>query len=398
VNKRFLPILWALLIPLQLLAQDVGEFSPASLQVQEIRCSGNAETSCDFIRDHLHLHAGDALDEEEVRNAELRLSALRNFDSVAIHLEKGAQRGQVIVVIDVTENSPIAMEWVGGGSYRMEDERTLLGGRIAHQNLFGAGKLADVTAVASVPLGGPGHHESYDVMARYADPVLFGRRWFGIASAAWRKLDFHDQYGNFARGEMPQFDVALGWRFADFSYLTSGFSYRPGSELTYGRWLRDGTFGTGGGADVDSFNLSYGWSSEDDLLFPTQGSTLQLGASVDFGGNIRTTVRAGRLQFRKTWSWANAYWTLKIGGDPDPEYLITISEDQLFAVTYARPLRAGDNVRRGRWYVEPGYSLPGWAPGGRHIYEAGLKVGYRADTRAFGVIDLYFLGTLDANK
>jgi hypothetical protein len=67
-------------------------------------------------------------------------------------------------------------------------------------------------------------------------------------------------------------------------------------------------------------------------------------------------------------------------------------------VTYARPLRAGDNIRRGRWYIEPGFGNRGWAPGGRHIDEAGLKVGFRADTRAFGVIDLYFLGTVDANK
>jgi len=398
VNKRFLPFLWALLIPLQAPAQDVGEFSPASLQVQEIRCSGNTQTSCDFIRDHLHLQAGDALDEEEIRNAELRLSALRNFDSVAIHLEKGAQRGQVIVVIDLTENSPIAMEWVGGGSHRMEVDRLLFGGRIAHQNLFGEGKFADLTAVAGVPLGGPGHHEFYDISARYADPVLFGRRWFGIASAAWRKLDFEDQYGNFIRGEVPEFRVALGWRFADFSYLTSGFIYRPGSEQVSGRWMRDGTFEFGGGADVNTFDLSYGWNSEDDLLFPTQGSTLQIGAAVDFGGTIKTRVRAGRLQYRKTWSWAGGYWTFAVGGDPAPEYLLTISEEQLFAVTYARPLRAGDNIRRGRWYIEPGYDIPGWAPGGRHIYEAGLKVGYRADTRAFGVIDLYILGTVDANK
>jgi outer membrane translocation and assembly module TamA len=398
VTNRFLPFLWALLIPLQSPAQDVGELSSVSLQVQEIRCSGNTQTSCDFIRNHLHLQAGDALDEQEVRNAELRLSALRNFDSVAIHLEKGAQRGQVIVVIDVTENSPIAMEWVGGGSYRMEEERIVLGGRIAHQNLFGEGKYADLTANAGVPLGGPGHNEFYDITARYADPALYGRRWFGIASVGWQKHDVEDQFGNFSRGEWPLLDVTLGWRFADFSYLTSGLVYRPGSELLYGRWQRDGTFGFGGGADVSTFNVSYGWNSEDDLLFPTQGSTLQIGAALDFGGNIETHARVSRLQFRKTWSWAGAYWTFAVGGDPAPEYLRSISEDQFFAVTYARPLRAGDNIRRARWYIEPGAGNTGWAPGSRHIDEVGVKVGFRADTRAFGVIDLYFLATVDENK
>jgi outer membrane protein assembly factor BamA len=328
----------------------------------------------------------------------LRLSALRNFDSVAIHLEKGAQRGQVIVVIDVSENSPIAMEWVMGGSYRMETGSALVGGRIAHQNLFGEGKFADLTAVARVPLGGKGHSESYDLALRYADPLLFGsRRWYGIASAAWHKNDYEDQYGNFGRLETPQFDLAAGWRFADFSYLTSGISYRPGIELSTGYWLRDGTFETDNGDDLDfSFNLTYGWNSEDDLNFPTQGSTFAFGLST----NLRnvTGVWVGPIQFRKTWSWMDAYWTLKVGGDPNPEYHLTISENQLFAMTYARPVAAGDNVRRGRWYIEPGFGLPGFTNEGRQIYLAGLKAGYRADTRMFGIVDLYFIGTVDVNK
>ena len=83
--------------------------------------------------------------------------------SVRIYLEKGAQRGAVIVVIDVTENSPIAMEWIAGGSFRLEGERTLTGGRIAHQNLFGEGKFADLTAVAVVPFGGEASTEAYEV-------------------------------------------------------------------------------------------------------------------------------------------------------------------------------------------------------------------------------------------
>lgn len=396
MNLRFLHCLWALLLPFQLLAQ--ADEAAASLQVQEIRCSGNANITCDFIRDHLYLKAGDHLDEEEIRNAELRLSALRNFDSVSIHLEKGAQRGQVIVVIGVTENSPIAMEWVTGGSYRMEAGHVLAGGRIAHQNLFGEGKFADVTAVTRVPLSGKGRNETYDFVVRYADPLLFGsRRWYGIAAAGWHKGDYIDQYGNFASLDTLQLDLAAGWRFADFSYLTSGFTYRPGLTLSTGRWLRDGTFETDNGDDLEySFNLTYGWNSEDDLLFPTQGSTFTFGTSVDLG-NI-TGIRIGPIQFRKTWSWLDAYWTLKVGGDPNPEYHITISENQLFSVTYARPVQPGDNVRRGRWYVEPGLGLPGFTNEGKHIYEAGLKVGYRADTRAFGVIDLYFLGSVDVNK
>jgi hypothetical protein len=50
-----------------------------------------------------------------------------------------------------------------------------------------------------------------------------------------------------------------------------------------------------------------------------------------------------------------------------------------------------------RWYIEPGYGQPVWT-GDRHVYEYGLKVGFRADTRAFGYVDLYLMGSVDVNK
>src|SRR5688572_31141156 len=115
-------LLLAFLIPIGAPAAD-AEHAPA-LQVQEIRCTGNSHVSCDFIRGHLHLNAGATLDEEEIRNAELRLSALRYFDSATIHLEKGAVRGAVVVVIDVSENNPVRVESVAGASHRLDVARS----------------------------------------------------------------------------------------------------------------------------------------------------------------------------------------------------------------------------------------------------------------------------------
>jgi hypothetical protein len=199
--KIRLALLLALLIPIGAQAED-DEPSQA-LQVQEIRCTGNSHVSCDFIRGHLYLNAGATLDEEEIRNAELRLSSLRYFNSATIHLEKGAVRGAVVVVIDVTENNPVRVESVVGAAHRLDVGRVTVGSRIAHQNLFGEGKFADVTAVATVPVSGPGRNESYLVLTRYVDPMLFdSRRWFGFVAASLSKGDFEDQYGNFAHTEV----------------------------------------------------------------------------------------------------------------------------------------------------------------------------------------------------
>ena len=372
-------------------AQTTDENAAAPLVVQEITCAGNGNTSCEFIRDHLYAKAGQPLDEEEIRNAELRLSSLRNFKSVSIRLEKGAQRGAVIVVIEVKEASPITTESLVGASARMHLQSGVFAARIANQNLFGEGKLADLSAVAIVPVGGEGRNEANNVTLRYADPQLFdSSRYFAIARASWTKHRFLDVYGNFENYESAQLDLRVGRRFGDFSYLMFGFQHRSGLDWTWGRWNSDGTFETKD-AKPQPFkpSLAYGWSTEDDLHFPTQGTTLQLAAGGDYGSP---------LQFRKTWASSVGFWTIKVGGDPSPEYRNTFGENQLFALTYARPIAPGDNILRGRWYVEPGFSFAGNTPQGQQVHEYGIKAGFRADTRTFGLVDLYMIGSVGSQQ
>src|SRR5262245_41193063 len=75
--------------------------------VEDLECRGNASTSCTFILGQVYLAEGDIVDEDEIRNAELRLLWLRNFQSVSIHLEKGSARGKARVVVEVVEASPV---------------------------------------------------------------------------------------------------------------------------------------------------------------------------------------------------------------------------------------------------------------------------------------------------
>lgn len=367
------------------------------LIAEDVQCRGNQAVSCAFIRGHLHLTAGDALNEEEIRNAELRLSSLRTFESVKIHLEKGRVRDTAVVVIEVQEADPIATESLAGVSARLEAFRAVVGGRIAHQNLFNAGKIADLSVLAITPLGGNADEENYSVVLRYADPNLFGRaKYFAIASARWQNYRRRDVHGNFADFEGPIFDLRAGRRFGDFSYVTAGIAYGRSAVWRYGEWKHDGVFGVSERRQDYGVNIIYGWNSEDDLYFPTAGSSFHIGAGWDFGSG--SPWNRSHVQLRKTWPLGRGFLAVKIGGAPSPEYRTSYEESQMLALTYARPLRLGESVNRGRWYMEPGVGFTGRDSRGDYGYELGLKAGIRLDMPGWGIVDLYVMGSGDLSQ
>jgi outer membrane protein assembly factor BamA len=386
-------MLFGLLTPFASTAQTTSE---SRLEVEDLQCRGNIATSCDFILGYLYLERGDLLDETEVRNAQLRLATLRMFKSINIYLEKGSARGKAIVVIEVAETNPLVTEWLIGASYRLGAFRSVTAGRLTHQNLFGAGKFADLSVVTIQPLNGPSE-ETYAAALRYADPHLFGsRRYFGIVTARYVDAEVSTRDDNFADNTMLRFGATLGRRLWDFSYLSIGYGYRPRLDQRTGRWQRDGTFEIKEYHNRHALDVLYGWNSEDDIYFPTQGSSFETGFGWMVGSH--ETDNEFHLQFRKTWAVGGGFVSLKLGGDPSPEYRQTFSESQLLAASYARPLDAGDFIQRGRWYVEVGNSRAGYRENGQLIDEYGLKVGIRLETSTLGLIDLYVLGSRDANR
>lgn len=369
------------------------------LVVQEVTCAGNQGYSCDFIRQHLYLRSGSVVDEEEIRNAELRLSALRAFESVSIRLEKGARRGDVIVVIEVEESNPVHMEWQLGANLTSEVQVGNFTGGLSHQNLFGRGKIGEVRAQVFAPISQDGvTTKGYHLTFTYADPQLFGsNRYFGFASLGYVSNEFDEGDGTFNRFDAAQLNVAAGRRFGDFSYVMLELNHRPSSDWSFGWWNNDPVYQTrefhGRGTKA---TLLYGWSSEDDQYFPTQGSSFQLAVRRDFGAN--GPDRYSFIRFRKTWEALDGYLSFKIGGEPSSHYRTSTGPGQLLSLNYSRPLVPGSSVERGRWYIEPGISGISISSNGDTRIGYGLKAGWRAETRQFGLIDLYVIGFAESTQ
>jgi hypothetical protein len=365
-------------LPVRLVAQEQNN---TRLIIEDLRCQGNRTTSCRFILGYLYLSRGDAVNEDEIQSATLRLSQLRNFEHVDIHLEKGSRRGRVVLVVDVKEATPIDLQSalgvasIGGGA------STVLAGRMVDVNVFGEGKILDLLGQTQRPLAGS-MQEATSARLEYIDPQFLSasKYFFGISLSY---LDSHQSFDNGNRFDAHLFDasVSFGHRFGAFSYVTAGYDYRLVSNVTC-------SFGQGSNrSEVDKSRggllVSYGWIS-DDPYFPTHGSQMEISAGKSANG-----CESVSLLFLKTWAVA------------DRGYLSIGVQQTSIGITYAHDLTASIGslpVRRARWYVTPGVWYLGYSTKSRHDWEAGIRTGVRLDIPGPGIIDLFVFGVTDLHR
>jgi hypothetical protein len=383
----------------------------APLAIEELECRGNEHTSCAYILSYLYLAADSEVDEEEIRNAKFRLSALPNFTSVRIFLEKGSARGKAKLIVEVAEANPLFSETLAG----LANERAhVLGLRIGHQNLFGAGERLELTASALFPAGGPLERESEQFRLQYIDPTLFGsERYFFTAGIGHFRNRFTTKFGDELDTHETGIDFMVGRRLWDFSYLAIGYRYLTTGSFDSRVVRLDGFTEITQNEYSNAFLLNYGWNSEDDPYFPSRGGRLLVSvflAHTDerFSNNEPDDIAGppiptendliGRfvLGYRHTWTVAGRnYLHLKVGVAPGTESSSALDDDAGITLGYERALPQQGSfagIERGRWYVDLKdfqWSLHH----GHSIHESGIRVGVRLDTRQFGIVELYLQAT-----
>jgi hypothetical protein len=360
----------------------------SSLIVEDIRCKGNALTRCTFIRGFLQLSPGDPLREEEIQNAQLRLSSLSDFVSVQIYLDKGSAKGRAIVVIEVVEADRIDNQILAGTSSRLSSVYQTVEGRVAERDVLGTQGTVNLDVEGIVPIDGLTHHGIYTRL-QFAAPTLFdSNKYFLISGLTYQNTVIDYPYDAFDKTDQFDLDLSVGRRLFDHSYVTVGYLERLISQSVSQSRGTSGVFSTNSNPNSNKgWALGYGWNSEDDPYFPTHGSRL----SSSFGESWAS------VRFRKTWSIdPDSTWVLQLGGTPGTQYRASLDENQDLSVGYQRRLGPSDlfgGINRGRWYVEPGLSYYGDIAYGKPLWEWGLKVGVRVDTKLFGLVDLYVIAS-----
>ncbi|MBF0360619.1 MAG: hypothetical protein HQK49_06390 [Oligoflexia bacterium] len=268
-------------------AADV-EFNPRYV-IEGVECEGNKKTKCPVISHEYYQSVGENVDFDEIQNAKLRLDARGLFDDVDISLKKGSLRGNVIVVIKVEEGTDIkfALNAGYGRGYEIrkkyfEDnkkmektyEGTYLEGKVSDLNFLGKGKILSATVLVSSSKSYPNdyyvnklRYTNVSPSVLYTDPhLLDSKKWFlnfGLGS-------YYSKYrvDGYIRGASElglTNNFELGWRFADFSYISLEQNLQ---------WVhRISRVGQG-------IYFHYGWNSENDHIIPTEGSVLSTGVKL----------------------------------------------------------------------------------------------------------------------
>lgn len=176
-------------------ARPVPDTAPHQIRyfLERVEVHGNDVTRDYVVRRFVPIEAGDVLDVDDpaIETIRWRLLGTGWFDEVRLRLRRGAQRGWVILVIEVEERNTLVIQQVALGvsqgvastGDRSTDPLPYVGLTVAETNLLGLGMGLSVSALASKRQQG--------VRARFTDPVFLGSSYlFSVSALFTNGLEF----------------------------------------------------------------------------------------------------------------------------------------------------------------------------------------------------------------
>lgn len=218
--------------------------APIRYTLERIEVRGN-RTSAHVIAGFVPIAPGEPFEANDpsIERIRWRLMGTGWFDDVKLRLERGARRGWVVLVIEVTERNTLRLSYVVAGlsrvvtSSRSRDDalRPYAGIGVSETNLFGLG-LGLGASVA-------GSEDQFGIDLRYHDPMLAGsgfaltgrtfyagaREFFGRDPLVFIQCPVQDV----APGEMPEpCDPDVLARRAVVIYDRYGFGFGTGHDIS----------------------------------------------------------------------------------------------------------------------------------------------------------------------
>lgn len=354
------------------------EFEPEDLVIDGIECTGNALTDCEIIKREIYLNTGNKVNEEEIKNAKIRLQLLNLFKSVNLSLKKGIERGHVVLNVDVVEANPLFSETsiTHSGSSSLGTNAGLAV-KLGHRNLFGKGKILQGTLTQDV-LTNP-QDKIYSGTLEYIDPHLFGHKKYFL-SANLSRFFINDSGNNgylVAPKDYTTFAFNLGRRFFDFSHVSIGTLKSYWTQLSRNATnepfheFKDGS---------TAYTINYGWNSEDDSYFPTEGSRFDLTYYKKASGNSYSTL----TEFKQNFSLNEKnILSLHLKESFTSDFENHHNAELGFEWAYQlRRAQAGSAVTDARFFVKPSVNYSTYS----ESFGKGVDAGFLVDSESLGII------------
>jgi len=178
--------------------------------------------------------------------------------------------------------------------------------------------------------------------------------------------------------------TTLGYRVLDFSYISISTNKYLGTYLTLDNYT--GGIPSKRPWESESHSIDYGWNSEDDTYFATEGSRFNFGFTKYPTQKYYSDYYS--VNFQKNWNWSRKHvFTLGsyqgITNFSDSE-VGKLGTRTLFKYGYQFDSQTADIVR-GRWYfgINPNYSSIGGA-------DLSWDTGFLLEHKKYGILKLSF--------
>jgi outer membrane protein assembly factor BamA len=158
-----------------------SEFGPVIL-IEQINITGNTATQTEIIRRALPISAGDVLhsSDKRLREARFKVLALGFFRDVTLQVQKGSQRGQVVVEVHVVERGTLVLNRLWFGTTTLSP--WWVGSDVGERNLLGLGIAVGGGFIYARHGDIAGARDQYAGELRVADTSVRGTEW-GVSGA-----------------------------------------------------------------------------------------------------------------------------------------------------------------------------------------------------------------------
>lgn len=228
----------AALVLAQVEAPPAEEAPSRRYVVERIEFPGLEATRESAVRRHLEVAEGDVLDDEAVLVSRLRLLQLGWYSKVEVRVERGSQRGLVVLVFALTERNTLVVSDLVVGHTAPQPFYGGLG--LSEQNFLGEGMgLSGAFVYGGAPMERSADPERFAARASlFAPDIVLGAsmpRLVAGASLLWLRgeeltcpdpscRDFHGRFGSAPRLRYTRFggEAVLGIRPGPFERLFAG--------------------------------------------------------------------------------------------------------------------------------------------------------------------------------